>query len=273
MVGAEAAGRPHDARQAMRAVASDREAAEMIGIDVDRVIALTFFIGSALAGVAGVMSGLVFSRIYNLMGFIAGLKAFTAAVVGGIGSIPGAMLGGLLHRPRRGLRHRLHLLDLHGPDRVRDPDRGDARAAQRACSAGRRCRRSEHVILDAQPRQPGRDRGRRVGRAAARPARDRAGLAGAAEAGSSGSAGGRGWRRGLVGLALPLLGLGGLPTQVGDQRGAARAARLGLNIVVGWAGLLDLGYIAFYGFGAYVFALLSSPSSGTTGRASCRSRS
>jgi branched-chain amino acid transport system permease protein len=82
--------------KSMRAVATDREAAEMLGIDVDRTIALTFFIGSALAGVAGVMAGLVFNQVFTLMGFIAGLKAFTAAVVGGIGSIAGAVLGGLL---------------------------------------------------------------------------------------------------------------------------------------------------------------------------------
>ncbi|HTT30015.1 MAG TPA: branched-chain amino acid ABC transporter permease [Solirubrobacteraceae bacterium] len=80
----------------MRAVSEDREAAEMLGIDVDYVITATFFIGSALAGIAGVMDGLAYNNIYTLMGFIAGLKAFTAAVVGGIGSIPGAMLGGLL---------------------------------------------------------------------------------------------------------------------------------------------------------------------------------
>ena len=81
--------------KSMRAVAADREAAEMIGINVDRTIALTFFIGSAMAGVAGVMSGLAFNQISNTIGFLAGLKAFTAAVVGGIGSIPGAMVGGL----------------------------------------------------------------------------------------------------------------------------------------------------------------------------------
>jgi branched-chain amino acid transport system permease protein len=82
--------------KSMRAVASDREAAEMLGINVDFTIAMTFFIGSALAGVAGVMAGLVFNQVYNMIGFIAGLKAFSAAVVGGIGSIPGAMFGGLL---------------------------------------------------------------------------------------------------------------------------------------------------------------------------------
>jgi branched-chain amino acid transport system permease protein len=81
--------------KSMRAVASDREAAEMLGINVDRVISYTFFIGSAMAGVAGVMSGLAFDQISATIGFLAGLKAFTAAVVGGIGSIPGAMIGGL----------------------------------------------------------------------------------------------------------------------------------------------------------------------------------
>ena len=82
--------------KAMRAVAYDREAAEMMGIDVDRTIVAAFFIGSVLAGAAGVMVGLVFDRVWHLMGFTAGLKAFTAAVLGGIGNIPGAMLGGLL---------------------------------------------------------------------------------------------------------------------------------------------------------------------------------
>jgi branched-chain amino acid transport system permease protein len=82
--------------KAMRATSYDREAAAMMGIDVDRVIVATFFIGSVLAGAAGVMVGLVFERVFHFMGFVAGLKGFTAAVIGGIGNIPGAMLGGLV---------------------------------------------------------------------------------------------------------------------------------------------------------------------------------
>ncbi len=82
--------------KAMRATAYDREAASMMGIDTDRVISSTFFIGSVLAGAAGVMFGLYIGETYHFMGFLAGLKAFTAAVVGGIGSIPGAMVGGVL---------------------------------------------------------------------------------------------------------------------------------------------------------------------------------
>jgi branched-chain amino acid transport system permease protein len=82
--------------KAMRATAFDREAASMMGIDTDVVIASTFFIASVLAGAAGVMYGLYVGETYYFMGFLAGLKAFTAAVVGGIGSIPGAMVGGVL---------------------------------------------------------------------------------------------------------------------------------------------------------------------------------
>jgi branched-chain amino acid transport system permease protein len=84
------------AGKSMRATSYDREAAAMMGIDTDRVIAITFLVGSLLAGAAGVMYGLYLSQINHFIGFLIGLKAFTAAVVGGIGSIPGAMLGGLV---------------------------------------------------------------------------------------------------------------------------------------------------------------------------------
>jgi branched-chain amino acid transport system permease protein len=82
--------------RAMRAVAMDIDAAAMMGVNVDRVVVVTFLIGSALAGVAGVLVGIVFFSIQHTMGFLAGLKGFTASVVGGIGSIPGAVVGGLL---------------------------------------------------------------------------------------------------------------------------------------------------------------------------------
>jgi branched-chain amino acid transport system permease protein len=81
--------------RAMRATSFDIEAASMMGIDVDRVIVVTFLIGSMLAGAAGVMWGLIFQNIDAYLGFKIGLIAFAAAVVGGIGSLPGAMLGGL----------------------------------------------------------------------------------------------------------------------------------------------------------------------------------
>jgi branched-chain amino acid transport system permease protein len=81
--------------RAMRAIALDPKGALYMGINVDAVISRTFFLGSALAGAAGVMAGAYYGKIDFLMGFIIGLKAFTAAVIGGIGNIPGAMLGGL----------------------------------------------------------------------------------------------------------------------------------------------------------------------------------
>src|SRR5436190_732533 len=81
--------------RAMRATSFDLEAASMMGIDIDRVIVFTFFVGSALAGAGGVMNGLIFQNVNPYIGFNAGLKAFTAAVIGGIGSIKGAMWGGL----------------------------------------------------------------------------------------------------------------------------------------------------------------------------------
>jgi len=81
---------------AMRALAINQDAARLMGINVNWVIGLTFFMGSALASFAGVLTGLYYSQISFLMGFLIGLKAFTAAVLGGVGNIPGAVLGGFL---------------------------------------------------------------------------------------------------------------------------------------------------------------------------------
>ncbi|GMB08222.1 MULTISPECIES: branched-chain amino acid ABC transporter permease [Bacillaceae] len=82
--------------KAMRAVSYDAEAARLMGINVDNTISATFAIGSALAGAAGVIFGIYYIKIEPLMGIIPGLKAFVAAVLGGIGIIPGAMVGGLV---------------------------------------------------------------------------------------------------------------------------------------------------------------------------------
>jgi len=81
---------------AIRAAAIDQDAARLMGINVDRVIMLVFFIGPALGGAAGLMVGLHYGQINFTMGWLYGLKAFTAAILGGIGNIPGAMVGGLL---------------------------------------------------------------------------------------------------------------------------------------------------------------------------------
>jgi branched-chain amino acid transport system permease protein len=82
--------------KAMRATAQDRDAAQLMGIDINMTIALTFLIGSALAGTAGFVSGVYYGSTWFFNGFAAGLKAFTAAVLGGIGNLAGAMLGGFL---------------------------------------------------------------------------------------------------------------------------------------------------------------------------------
>ncbi|MGB9784062.1 MAG: branched-chain amino acid ABC transporter permease [Moorellaceae bacterium] len=82
------------AGKAMRAVAVDKEAAALMGINVDTIISLTFALGSAFAAVAGVLLGLYYNTIHPLMGLMPGLKAFVAAVIGGIGLIPGALTGG-----------------------------------------------------------------------------------------------------------------------------------------------------------------------------------
>ena len=82
--------------KAMRATAQDAEAARMMGVEVDKVIIMAFFLGSALAGAGGMIFGLYYNFTSFIIGFTAGLRAFTAAVLGGIGNVPGAMLGGII---------------------------------------------------------------------------------------------------------------------------------------------------------------------------------
>ena len=99
----------------MRAVAEDKEIASLMGINVDRVVVVTFAIGGALAGVAGLLFVLVFAQVSPFMGFIPGIKAFTAAVLGGIGSISGAAIGGLILGVLESVAPALFLKGIHVP--------------------------------------------------------------------------------------------------------------------------------------------------------------
>ena len=96
MVGAARVRHPHAWGKAMRATAQDRETAQAMGINVERTILITFFVGGALAGAAGLIQGMYYNIGQWWMGYQAGLRAFTAAVLGGIGNMGGAALGGLL---------------------------------------------------------------------------------------------------------------------------------------------------------------------------------
>jgi hypothetical protein len=107
----------------MRACEQDQTMAALLGVDVDRTISMTFVIGAALAAVAGMMYLLYYGLVDFFMGFVAGIKAFTAAVLGGIGSLPGAMLGGLADRPDRDVVVGLFLGRIQGRRGVLDPDR------------------------------------------------------------------------------------------------------------------------------------------------------
>ena len=108
--------------KAMRAVAEDKEIASLMGINVNRVIVTTFGIGGILAGVAGVMFALVFGLVQYNMGFVPGIKAFTAAVLGGIGSVAGAAIGGLILGVVESVAPFLLLAGIHvpAPNQLRD---------------------------------------------------------------------------------------------------------------------------------------------------------
>ena len=108
----------------MRACEQDLKMASILGVNIDRTISLTFVTGAALAAVAGIMYLLYYGVVDFFIGFVAGVKAFTAAVLGGIGSLPGAMLGGLADRPDRDHVVGLLLDRIQGRRGVLDPDRG-----------------------------------------------------------------------------------------------------------------------------------------------------
>jgi branched-chain amino acid transport system permease protein len=242
---------------AMRATAQNPQVAGLMGIDANRVIAATFVIGAALGAVAGVLFGTYYGLAQYTMGSILGLKAFSAAVLGGIGNIPGAMLGGIVLGLVEALGAGLHRR-LHRPVPVR-----------LACPLHRRLRR-RRPFHPVRLELPGRIRVRGADPRAGVPA---AGFA-RRESGRSrlmhalfdtrkypwlvwvGFA--------LIGIALALLPfalaqVGTSWVRITNYAILYILLALGLNIVVGFAGLLDLGYIAFYAVGAYTYALLASP--------------
>src|SRR5215470_11477989 len=181
--------------KAMRATAQDADAARMMGIDVDRVVVLTFFLGSALAGAGSLFFGLYYGFTGYYIGYTTGLRAFTSAVLGGIGSIPGAVLGGVFI----GLTQSLggQLIGVKWTDVI-----------------------IFSILIFVMVFRPNVLLG--------------------------------------VGILFPLV-----TSNAGNVDAAANAftyvlLALGLNIVVGFAGLLDLGYAAFFAVGAYGYGIAAS---------------
>ena len=229
----------------MRATAQDRDAARMLGIDVDRTIAFTFALGGALAGIGGFLYVMYFTTTRYDLGFQIGLFAFTAAVLGGIGNLAGAALGGLLigliQNFNEGLSWHAPGLGLDAVDRLLDPD--------------------------PDPRLPPAGPARRVdGDARVSTSRAPPGRASRATGGSSaGSASLLGADHRL--LPVDLLELARCAFQNSQWMPQLTTMvpvlvfvimALGLNVVVGYAGLLDLGYVAFYAAGAYVAGWFAS---------------
>ena len=105
----------------IRATAQDPEAAVLMGVNIDTIVRLTFLLGGAMAGVAGVLYAMEFENIRFNIGFILGIKAFTAAVLGGIGNIRGALLGGVVAGPGGELGRHLLRVAVEGRDRLRHP--------------------------------------------------------------------------------------------------------------------------------------------------------
>ena len=222
--------------KAMRATAQDPDAARLMGINVDTTISATFLIGGMLAGAAGLIYALYQTTIWFFQGFTAGLIAFTAAVMGGIGNIRGAVLGGLIIGFIQQISDNRIGTRVDAGDRLRlpRPDHGlqAVRPARRADARGR-------LSMSAASRHPPPLRGGascRARRRSASPPR-RSSPARCCRSSSTPAAASSTTPR--VALAYVVMALG-------------------LNIIVGFAGLLDLGYVAFFAIGAYTMGYFGS---------------
>ena len=253
----------------IRAVAQDPEVATLMGVNLDRIILYTFLIGGLMAGVAATLYDLHYHQTQYSIGQLPGLKAFTAAVLGGIGNLRGALLGGLI----------IGLLEFYGsslfgsqwrdPDGVHRPGPGapvpSDRVARRIAGQGKGM-----TAPDTTPWQQFRRARRGAG--------DRAGRIWTAQPW---------WSKTLAVVALYLALAILLPTDpvarimapqsswpnvLSEDIGVFILLAIGLNVVVGQAGMLDLGYVAFYAVGGYALALLATRHHWTSG-SSCRSAS
>jgi ABC-type branched-subunit amino acid transport system permease subunit len=232
--------------RATRATAQDLEAAAFMGVDVDRVVSLVYMIGSALAGVGGVLVALLFTQVDFAFGFFIGIKAFTSAVIGGIGNIRGALLGGLALGIVESVA--TGFISPTYKDVITFVLLAGVLLLRPTGLLGRPLRVREAVATTA----PG--------------VRSRAWLV--ALLAPLGTAGGFLARiDGRIWLAAGVVAVLLVP-QVVEQPYLVRvAASIGLavvltaslNVVAGWAGLLSLGHVGFYAVGAYVYAFLASP--------------
>jgi ABC-type branched-subunit amino acid transport system permease subunit len=234
--------------RATRATAQDLEAAAFMGVDVDRVVSLVYVTGSALAGVAGVLVGLLYTQVDFAFGFFIGIKAFTAAVIGGIGYIRGAFLGGLVLGVVESLA--TGFISPTYKDVITFGLLAAVLLLRPTGLLGRPLRIREAVATSLATPRPGwlarsLDRAGAILRAPAWAARVDSRI----------------WS--ALGLVLVLL----VPAlverpyllRVGAAIGLAVALTASLNVVAGWTGLLSLGHVGFYGIGAYVYAFLASP--------------
>ena len=209
----------------MRAVSHDLVTAGLMGVNVDAVIAFTFGLGAALAGVGGVLYGIAYPQINTFMGVMPGLKAFTAAVLGGIGIDPGGGPRGADHGAYGDDDHGVSLVHLPGRDRLRPPDRRVAVEAHRDPREG----------PDGEGVTAGDDL----------PEKHRKAVLPFAVL------------SGLVQFLSARDILNPYWVQIFQLACVVAISALGLNLIYGFTGLFSLGHAAFYGVGAYTAALLT----------------